>query len=233
MKMRSLLVLAAALLTTALTARLGFWQLDRAQQKLSLQAAVDARTALPVLAARDLPLRSEAVSAVLHRRVQLAGHWLPEHAVMLDNRPMLGRTGFYLVMPLRLDDGSAVLVQRGWLPRDFNDRSRVTLPPAQAGQILLSGKLALALPKLYEFEPAASGLIRQNLSLEAFAAETRLSLRPWVLIQDGPSEASSEGLLRQWPAPATGVEKHYGYAFQWFSLSFLTTGVSPSEFRSF
>ena len=68
---------------------------------------------------------------------------------------------------------------------------------------------------------AASGSspIRQNLDLEAFRAETKLPLRTDVsLQQSGPA---SEGLQRDWPAPALGLERHYGYAFQWFGLSAL------------
>ena len=225
MRFRPLLLLAATLLAAALTARLGLWQLDRANQKLSLQAAIDARAAMPALDAREWPSVAEQVGAVRHRRVQLAGHWLTEHAVLLDNRPMQGRTGFYLVMPLRLDDGSAVLVQRGWLPRDANERSRVSLPPAQPERVQVSGRLAQALPRLYEFEPAASGLIRQNLDVAAFAIEASLPLRPGALIQDGPADNSNDDLIRLWPAPATGVDKHHGYAFQWFSLSFLILGL--------
>jgi cytochrome oxidase assembly protein ShyY1 len=64
-----------------------------------------------------------------------------------------------------------------------------------------------------------SSRIRQNLALEAFRAETGLPLRTDVSLQQtGPA---SEGLQRDWPAPALGVEKHYGYAFQWFGLAAL------------
>ncbi|RYF40875.1 MAG: SURF1 family protein, partial [Comamonadaceae bacterium] len=76
--------------------------------------------------------------------------------------------------------------------------------------------------KLYEFDGAAQGRIRQNLDLAAFGAETGLSLLPVSLLQTG---AASEGLLRDWPASNTGVDKHYGYAFQWFALCALLVGL--------
>jgi cytochrome oxidase assembly protein ShyY1 len=66
---------------------------------------------------------------------------------------------------------------------------------------------------------AGSSLIRQNLDLEAFRAETGLPLRTDVSLQQ--TDTASEGLQRDWPAPALGVEKHYGYAFQWFGLAAL------------
>ena len=218
-------LLLAALAVAALTARLGVWQLDRAAQKSQLQQALDQRSAMAPLTAAELPRRAAEVPALQHRRVVLRGQWLSGASVYLDNRPMNGRAGFYLVTPLRLDDGSAVLVQRGWLPRDMQDRTRVATPPETAASAVVLGRIAPALARLYEFDAAATGAIRQNLDVEAFALEAKLPLRPWVLIQDDNSPPLSDGLLRQWPAPESGLAKHHGYAFQWFSLSALTIGL--------
>ena len=220
-------MLAAALLMAGFMARLGLWQLDRAAQKTQAQQAMNKRMALPPLAAAELPLNAPQVPALQHRRATLQGHWLTDKSVYLDNRPMAARTGFYLVTPLQLGDGSAVLVQRGWVPRDLIARTRVPPPPQAPGDglVQVQGRIAPALPRLYEFDAAASGPIRQNLPLQAYALETRLPLRPWVLIQDNTADTPPDGLLRQWPAPDAGVAKHHGYAFQWFSLSALTIGL--------
>lgn len=219
-------LLLAAVLVSLLTARLGVWQLDRADQKLELQRSLDERRAQPVVLADAVPRRAEDVAALRHRRAVLQGRWLPDRTLALDNRPMNGRTGFYIVTPLQLPDGTAVLVQRGWVPRDLMDRTRI-VPYRTAGDVVeIPGHIAPALARLYEFDAAASGPIRQNLAVEAYARETGLALRPWVLVQEDPAAGSTpvppDGLLRQWPAPSTGVQKHHGYAFQWFSLSALT-----------
>jgi surfeit locus 1 family protein len=216
------LVLIAALGLTLLTARLGVWQLDRAAQKTALQQEAQARGALPPLRAEETPRESSAVAAVVQRRVVLQGRWLADATVALENRPMAGRTGFYIVTPLQLDSGAAVLVQRGWLPRDNSDRTRLAPFTTPSGVVQLQGRIAPHVPRLYEFDAAASGPIRQNLDLVAFARERRLVLLPWVLIEDAVPGAAPDGLLRQWPEPASGVAKHHGYAFQWFALSALT-----------
>ncbi|WP_065724902.1 SURF1 family cytochrome oxidase biogenesis protein [Acinetobacter baumannii] len=65
---------------------------------------------------------------------------------------------------------------------------------------------------------AGSGVIRQNLDLAQFRLESGLPLVAWSVQQ---TEASADGLLRDWPKINTGVDKHYGYAFQWFGLSAL------------
>lgn len=168
------------------------------------------------------------VAGQAHRVTTLQGQWITDKSVYLDNRPMASRTGFYLVTPLALDDGTAVLVQRGWVPRDLMDRSRVPPPPSLVSPAGVHGRLAPALARLYEFDSAAAGLIRQNLDVASYARESGLNLRPWVLVQldaataAGPTGTPADGLLRQWPASDTGLQKHHGYAFQWFSLSALT-----------
>ncbi len=78
---------------------------------------------------------------------------------------------------------------------------------------------------MYEFDAAASGPIRQNLDLDGYARETGLPLRPLTLVQEDGTAPPGDGLLRQWSRPAAGVHKHYGYAFQWFSLSALILGL--------
>ena len=215
-------LLLAAVGVALLTARLGFWQLDRAAQKVQLQQSLDERRALPALSFAGLPVKAADVPAVRHRRAALQGRWLVEHTRVLDNRPMNGRTGFYVVTPLLLQDGIAVLVQRGWLPRDLQDRTRLAPFSTPAAVVEVQGHIAPALSRLYEFDAAVTGPIRQNLDVDAYARETRLSLVPWVLVQEDSAASSADGLLRQWPAPSTGVHKHYGYAFQWFSLCALT-----------
>lgn len=215
-------VLVAALALSAFTARLGVWQLDRAAQKQALQAAVDSRRDAPSLPAAELARDPEAAAAQHHRRTVLEGQWREAQTVWLDNRQMQGRPGFFVVTPLVLADGSAVLVQRGWQPRDAQDRTRVAQPPTAAGTVRVAGRIAPPPARLFEFETSSGGPIRQNLDMPAFARETGLLLRPLSLMQlDEPGQAP-DGLLRDWPVPAAGVHKHHGYAFQWFSLSALS-----------
>ena len=236
---RRLIVALAALVAVAATARLGWWQLDRAAQKTAIEASMRARARLPALEAQSLARSAEAAAAQHHRAVLLHGQWRPEHTVYLENRQMFGRPGFYVVTPLALADGSAVLVQRGWLPRDSNERTRVREMPGTAGEVEVQGHIVPPPARLYEFDAAATGRIRQNLNLEAFERETGLSLRPLSVLQantTGPATAAgtaaavtavaaADGLKRDWPAPAADVHKHYGYAFQWFALSALVTGL--------
>jgi len=209
----------AALLGVAVTLSLGRWQLDRAAEKQAWQASIDARAQLPVLDARGLAGMSDS-DELLHRRVEAVGQWVPEHTVFLDNRQMNGRPGFFVLTPLRLDNGAVVLVQRGWAPRNFEDRTRVPQITTPAGPVRVQGRIALAPSKLYDMGEAGTGAIRQNLDLAQFRVETGLALLTVSIQQTG---ASGDGLARDWPQINSGVDKHHGYAFQWFGLCALIT----------
>lgn len=225
--MRAWAWLLLALAAAGATARLGVWQLDRAAQKQALQALMQARAAAPLLDADAFARPCCADPAALHYRpVHLRGTWLPQHNVWLENRQMKGRPGFYLVTPLRLEGrAEAVLVQRGWAPRDADDRVRLPSVPSPAGPVEIDGAIAPPPARLYEFAVSASGVIRQNLDLPAFATETGLVLLPVSVLQHDPPGGAADGLLRDWPLPAVDVQKHYGYAFQWFALAALMTGL--------
>jgi surfeit locus 1 family protein len=197
-----------------ITAGLGRWQLQRADEKEVLQASIDAREQEPVLDAASVG--RELVPDYLHRRVVARGRWLPERTVYLDNRQMFGRPGFFVVTPLQIPStGAVVLVQRGWVPRDFEDRQKVPAIETPAGDVLIQGRLAMPPSKLYDLGGEERGPIRQNLDLRQFRLETGLALSEMSVQQTGPA---SEGLAREWPPINTGVSKHYGYAFQWFGL---------------
>jgi surfeit locus 1 family protein len=226
MNFRQALVWLAALAVVLLTARLGMWQLDRAGQKTALQQSLNERSALPPLQGTSLAGDSAAALLQQHRQVSLTGRWLVAATVALDNRQMNGKPGVFVVTPLLLADGRAVVVQRGWLPRDFQDRSRVRFPPLPAGDVNVRGRIATPPARLYEFEGGASGPLRQNLVLEDFAREIRIGLLPMSVLQTVDAAAAPDGLLRDWPAPSLGVHKHQGYAFQWFAMSLLVAGLT-------
>lgn len=205
----------ATLLTMAATAALGFWQLDRAAQKQDLQTRIDERGQLPAWNAANVLSMVDPDSG-LHRVVRLSGEWVPDATLFLDNRQMEGRPGFFVITPLRLQGSEqAVLVQRGWVPRDFQDRSRVPAVSTPEGVVGVEGRLAPPPGKLYELGEAATGPIRQNVDLETLAQEWNVPLIALSVLQ---TSGAADGLRREWPVVTAGVQKHHGYAFQWFGL---------------
>lgn len=215
-RQRFVLITLATLVGMGLTIALGFWQLGRAAQKEALQARMEAPDARH-LVDNALLLASPQPETLLYQHALLRGHWLAEHTLYLDNRPMHDRVGFYVITPLQLDGSErVVLVQRGWVPRNFEQRDKLPAISTAEGPVQVQGRLALPPGKLFELGPQDSGAIRQNLDLAQWSAQTHLGALAVLLTQTG---APSEGLLRDWPPPQLGVEKHYGYALQWFGMA--------------
>ncbi|PUE33837.1 transmembrane cytochrome oxidase [Limnohabitans sp. Jir72] len=213
-----ILIFASAVLGMALTFSLGMWQVGRGDEKLALQAAKDERSGMAVLDWRGLTgsMTSAEMNVLMYRQMVLKGRWLPAHTVYLENRQMNGRAGFYVMTPMRLDStDTVVLVQRGWAPRSFKDRQALPLIETSDETVEVTGTLAPWPSRLYDFGGVEVAAIRQNLDLISFRQQTGLDLKNFSLVQTG---AASEGLLRDWPVVASGVEKHQGYAFQWFGL---------------
>lgn len=215
---RFYLITLVAVLAVGATLGLGFWQLSRATQKEALQAAIVQQGQRSPLSAHALvALANPALS--VHQSARLRGTWVADKTVFLDNRQMNAKPGFYVLTPLRLEGETAsVVVQRGWVARNFMDRERVPAVNTPSGVVEVSGRIALPPSKLYELGNASTGLIRQNLDLAEFKAESGLQILPISIVQ---TEPPSDGLLRDWPIVGVSADKNYGYAFQWFGLSAL------------
>lgn len=224
---RRIVILLSALAGMVVTARMGVWQLDRAQQKLTLASALRDQAAAPPLPAAELARSATQALAQHHRRITLTGEWDAAHTVFLDNRQMGGRPGFFVVTPLKLPGTppAAVLVQRGWLPRDMEQRTRVPPVTTPTGPVTVQGRVSPPPSRLASFGADAPGPIRQNVDLDGMAAEAGLALLP-LSITELPSPANAaDGLQRAWPEPAVDVQKHYGYAAQWFIFCALIAGL--------
>lgn len=219
-RLKFVLITIATLVAVGVTGSLGIWQLSRAAEKQARHAAMDAQSAKTPLDAAAVRTASDPM-ALLHQRARLRGTWVPGKLVFLENRPMDGRVGFLVLMPLQLEGGGAALVvQRGWVPRGFEDRTLLPAIDSPPGIVEIEGRMALPPSDLYALGAPAGGTIRQNLDLRQFSAEAGLPLLPITLQQTG---AASDGMVRDWPAVNLGVEKNYGYAAQWFGLAGLLT----------
>ncbi len=217
-------VTLAMVIGVALTVRLGFWQLSRAAQKEERQAAIVVQMQAGVLNTSAL-LDDPTNFDLMHQRVRLQGQWLPQHTVYLDNRPMNGRAGFWVITPLQLNANTRVLVQRGWVPRHQLDRTLLPEIQTPTGVVQIQGRIApppsplmslTADPGFDNTDPKVNH-IRQNLDLGVYAVQVGGTLAATVLQTD----ANSEGLQRDWPVITAGVEKNLAYAFQWFALAAL------------
>lgn len=142
---------------------------------------------------------------------------MARHTVLLDNKLRNRQPGYEVVTPLRLASSDEhVLVNRGWIaaPRTRQELPEVKTP---SGPVRIGGVALERLPRVLVPGPQ-QGKVRQTLDIAGYAAEIGLRLQPRVIEQH--SELA-DGLLREWPRPDTGVEKHQSYALQWYALALL------------
>ena len=212
---------AVALVFAAFTCTLGFWQLSRAHRKLAFEAEVAERGPLPPLTADQLARDTATGDQQAQRRIVLTGEWDAAHTVYLMNRSMDERSGFYVTTPLRLPDGTGVVVQRGWIARD--DANPMKAPPVAtpSGPVTVRGHVAPWPSHWIDLGHLSSGAVRQNLELARLTAESGLALRPVTVAEEASAANAADGLRRDWPAPSAGVSiaTNYGYAFQWFAMA--------------
>ncbi|SIT39773.1 conserved hypothetical protein [Paraburkholderia piptadeniae] len=204
------------LIVVAVTVRLGFWQRDRAHQKEALQAQITQFENAPAQTVGAAPVELKAIE---FHRVRAVGQFMPQQVVYLDNRPYNDQPGFYVVMPLKLRDGGYVLVNRGWLPRNMNERTTIAPYGTPKGEVEIEGIARADATRAFELGEggsAAHQTIRQNLDVASYATETGLPLQPFVIQQISDD---GDGLVRDWPAPTSGVDRNYGYMFQWWTMA--------------
>jgi cytochrome oxidase assembly protein ShyY1 len=216
----------AAFLLAVLGIALGNWQQGRASQKLAVQEKLAARASQAPVALRTAiaGARPPLAETLEYRRVRVTGEFVADWPIFLANRPMAGRPGYYLVMPFKIADSkTSVLVMRGWLPREA-EYGKLPAIATPTGTVTIEGIVVASAGHVMELgkaAPLAPGAIVQNIDPALAASATGLLLQTFFVQQTGPDQpdAVDDMLLRVWPSPSSGIDKHRGYAFQWYALA--------------
>jgi surfeit locus 1 family protein len=224
-----LLPTLAAATIVVVTILLGNWQARRADVRGSLQQQAESMASAPALAVRraaDIAVNDR------YRPARATGEYAAPHQVWLDNRTHNGTAGFQVLTPLRLDDGSHLLVARGWIARNMQTGGAsppsasvpgaAIAPPAPppSGRVAVEGRLNQPPPRFLELKHVEpQGNVWQNLDLGEYARATGLVVAPLVLEQ---AEGPPDGLIRDWPAPDVGRDKNVSYMWQWYAFAAVT-----------
>jgi surfeit locus 1 family protein len=214
----TLLPTVAMVAMAALAIALGNWQRHRADEK-------SAAAAIAATAARQEPLDIAAAAgdaaAILYRSVRGAGEYDAAHGVLIDNKVRGGRPGYEVVTPFKLAYGDRyVLVDRGWVAQGS---SRKELPAIQtpSGVVEIAGRAIVPSGHYLELKAdTGEGAVRQNLDIARIATSSGLNLLPFVVEQTDPV-IPPDDLVRDWPQPDFGIERHLSYMAQWYSLAAL------------
>ena len=198
---------------------LGFWQLERAEEKRSLGAAWERQQAQPAVSLWTL--RGQAAAALAYRPVTATGEFRESEYLLLDNRLHQGRFGYEVLGILDLDGGGrSVVINRGWIA---GDPARRQMPevPHPSGQQTVVGHLYIPPGDPYLLQEQQLGQGWPKL-LQAVEIEKILpaigdgDVFPQVLWLDRESPAA---LTVDWKVVNVRPEKHTGYAVQWFAMA--------------
>lgn len=195
---------------------LGFWQLERADEKIALAAELQRRALAPPLAWQHVDAQTANMT-----RVEISGEYQHQISFLVLFQFYQGRAGYELVTPFKADEGGPlVLVSRGWIGAD-SGTDRPPIPPLAGRQTLLA---QIHVPE--QAIPAAEVTdvdwpVRLP-RLSVAQAERLLGepVYPYVL----RLEAGQPGVqMRHWAAPRIETRRHFAYAVQWFGIALLVS----------
>lgn len=215
---------------------LGSWQLRRLEERQDLNALQAERTAAAVVAvdvvAAEIP-GAGGPEGVEYRVVEVTGRYRVADEVAVRNRTLGGRPGVWLLTPLVLADGPALVVNRGWVPQSSSDPAARPPTPAPDGEVIVRGVVRVSEQRsgLGVADPAGgrlASLARPDIA--RYAAQLDYPVYPFYLqlnSQDPPP--GDYPLMVALPAPTDGP--HLGYAVQWFIFSAIATVGYPLVLR--
>jgi surfeit locus 1 family protein len=212
------------LLATAVLMRLGFWQLERLEQRRAFNEHFLSVMALPPLDITSAP--AEDLATMEYRIATVSGVYDHENQAALRNQYNDLVFGYHLITPLVLADGSAILVNRGWIPASGNETPADWRKYDQPGQQTISGVLRLGEEPEMGGIPdpeLAEGQTRlefwNNLNLARIARQIPHPLLPVYLQPDQPAENSQPPIAPARPEIEITEGSHQSYAMQWFTFA--------------
>ena len=198
---------------------LGMWQLDRAEEKRMIEANIlqaEKNTPLDLNKANKAQLFEE-----IYRPVTASGKYDTDHQFLYDNRTYMGKPGYHVLTPLKLaGQEEAVLVNRGWIPFVGRRDNIQDINLVRKGDTIVKGVIkkpskSILLKKEIQNNKEYPKTI-QSIALEAMGKELGYTFLPIVIELD---KSEKEGYVRDWQPYYGSIDKHIGYALQWFAMA--------------
>ena len=203
--------------------KLGFWQLDRADQKKIINMAFIERQNQPAI-----PLNKETIQMpikdIIWHHVTISGEFLNDKNIILDNQVVQEKAGFLIYTPFKiLDSNKIILVNRGWYPLSNSRNDVPNIPPikgAQAieGEINQMPSSGISLGKVITEKLNESSFRLQKMDYEVLSSLIGKDLMRYVVKLKKPIFDKTYVIDLGIPVPDS--DKNYGYAFQWFAMAF-------------
>ncbi|MDZ7678098.1 MAG: SURF1 family protein [Acidimicrobiales bacterium] len=215
----------------------GLWQLDRLEQRREVNEREASRSEQPVVPISELvgPTDSEDdIDEVELRTVEVDGVYQLDDQVTVSNRTYEGAPGYWVLTPLVTDEGTGVVVNRGWVPMAVGDGERIVEAHPPAGEVTVVGSVTASQQRgsFGATDPAEGRLERlARADVGRLAAQVDYPVLPAYVTLSGQTPAQPG----QVPVPVEPVElgegPHLGYAFQWFTFATIAAFGYPLVLR--
>ena len=215
MSLRFLLPSILITATFAFLVSLGFWQLERADEKRGIEASIKLANTGSVELIKD----EEVLENKEYYEVRLQGKYLSDKQFIYDNQIVDQVSGYYVLTPFALEGQSkAILINRGFIP--WNGR-RDKLADIVIGQETREIKVQISKSiKRMELKPSEVGIqfpvLIQSIDLQDMADRAKVDFSSVIGLLDA---SASNGFIRKWEPYTGSIEKHIGYAVQWFLMA--------------
>ena len=206
--------------TAGLFVALGFWQLQRADEKVHLNQMRESR-------AREAPIRLGAAAPDIlgefrYRPVLLDGAFDVEHQFLVDNQLHGQTVGYHVLTPFRIRDSEqAILVNRGWVPLGSDRQDLPSIEVSHPGPVRVQGTLdelhrvGFRLRGAEVPGPGWPSLV-QLPDTARLTERLGYSLLPYQVLL---APEAADGYVREWHMARLDPGKNRGYALQWFSFA--------------
>jgi len=222
---------ALTLVMAGVMVLLGNWQLDRYRTRSAINDRIDAAAeAAPAPLPAVLPAPTGTAGApgpappatAAWSRVQISGRYDPSHEILARSRTVAGRVGIEVVTPLVLADGSAVLVDRGWIPPAPGGAAAIPeVPPAPAGDVTVVGRVHLSESRPGPLDHRERFITVRRIAVPQLAAELPYPVYGAYVMLDSQTPAADPALVPV-PSRRENAWQNGGYVVQWWLLAGLT-----------
>jgi cytochrome oxidase assembly protein ShyY1 len=221
---RWLAAAALALTAAAVMVLLGDWQLHRYHERSAINHRIDAADSVRAVPMTSLLARPTATARagtapgknVAWTKISVSGRYDPAHEIQARARTVNGDVGFEIVTPLILNDGTAVLIDRGWIPAPPGGAvAAPTVPPAPGGQVSVVGQVHLSESRPTPIAHRDGRLDTRRISVPRLAAELPYPVYGAYVLLTAQTPAGDPAFT-EIPIDHEDSWQNAGYTVQWW-----------------
>ncbi|ADD44308.1 SURF1 family protein [Stackebrandtia nassauensis] len=214
-----LTLLGLALVATCVG--LGIWQHDRYEQRAATNERIETAAAddTPAKASEVLSEDAEPGDDTLWTKVEATGEFDADAQILIRNRSVDGQNGYEVVTPLLLSDGTALLVDRGWVPpADSGATEAPKVPAPPEGSVTVTGRVRPSESPLGSVEKVSGTIQARSIDVDRISKHLDGPVLRGYITQDDPAKG-----FTAIPVPTQRAWQNFAYAYQWW----LFAGMIP------